>query len=1380
MVGVGQIVAPTRSGVRAFLLCTLLFALAWAAVGPHAQAAASWTVCADGETGCDFPDLATALTAVAPGDTLQLGPGIHTVNMALVVATDGISITGAQVGVDPRPLSPSLRWQENLAESKLVASGTCCAGQPMLSVDADQVRIDGVQLARPGGGGSLVATLPGTSSLELSNVWAHDHQRTAPFPALSLDGCTSCVIDHTFLDAASAALPAAHTGIELTSGSTNLIDTTFIEARAADARGVLIASEASPSVTNSFILGHDNIGAGAGIEVQGGTSDFGLTGSVISDFGQASVAALIGGSSTGNDVLSFNLGNNEFVNSPQALTVSTPHAGALLPANNVWWGDPSGPFHASANPGGQGGTVSDFVEFSNWKLAAMSSGPIRMADQAFNHVCQGIASSWHTIADAIACTSGGATFLLPPGTYNEPIVVNQIRHDLTFCQAEPFTAACTPTPQPNATIIAGTTGSSTSNVDASFSVGLTLRGLTLVSSSAAPAVDATDSQGLAVVDSWVSAGGSPRQYAIFGDDVLDIFIADTQFDGDFEYLASLNRVDGAQILRNTATGCRVCLDLREEAGAVENMHIVGNELPVTSVAGQPAEAGIRARGQDVLTRDNTISAAGGPGSTSIGIDIATGPRYFSDGDRIVGTTTGIRLALAPSGAAGPDAIIRNGSIQAGTGLEVLSNGLDIDARLTHWSTNSWRVAEQSVQTSGAGTNVDILPMRLANGAPEPPLPIINPLGGFASPTFCSNHRDLFWNDAANHCEALTISAALDVSVPGGNVGLLPSIDAADPAPRQAGFEINTNARPVIVGGPQVLQGLRLCGLDAVGVCASAPGGIREPLASTDQPVVTITANDARVSGLQITATRETVGATGVRVVGNGVVLQDLAISSTDRICTPTCVGMPVTGIDAVGDGLTVRAVSLTGPIVALDDDLPGSSVGLRSAGSQTTMDQSFVAGWGNAGLRIEGPASTVSDNTFSINGVGGSFCGGSGDHQVHGNDFSGHRTALAFCAGDDIGSQATYNDLATDNQATLAFTGDLGAPVGMDLSARTNHWGQYHVSTIPATFSGVAPDNTVDFACFLDSDGATPICPPAVDFFWRPQPEGSRHIRFEDTTTPGPGSVTSVTWDFGDGTSSSQTPIVAHSYPGQGTYTATLTYEDDRGYTASLARDVLVALPTPAFDIKQFGQAFQQVSPTQEPGYTVRVTNTGPSADFYKLSLVNHEDWGWTLTPASAFILNSGEFRDVTVTTTVPFGDRQSTPTLRVQSVATGQVQTASWDIQVPVLVDIVLTKPHFTEGENITGRATVRFLNPSVRLADAAVTITHGHQLVQGTLGSLGQEQQAAVTDAAGKAGFKFVPLESPTTAARGTHEIVVEGTYAGAVFRAVKEFAVTPVVSL
>ncbi len=42
-----------------------------------------------------------------------------------------------------------------------------------------------------------------------------------------------------------------------------------------------------------------------------------------------------------------------------------------------WWGDPSGPYHATLNTGGQGNPVSNYVDFNPWRLTNIGDAPSR-------------------------------------------------------------------------------------------------------------------------------------------------------------------------------------------------------------------------------------------------------------------------------------------------------------------------------------------------------------------------------------------------------------------------------------------------------------------------------------------------------------------------------------------------------------------------------------------------------------------------------------------------------------------------------------------------------------------------------------------------------------------------------------------------------------------------------------------------------------------------------------------------------------------------------------------------------------------------------------------------------------------------------------------
>jgi flagellar hook assembly protein FlgD len=80
----------------------------------------------------------------------------------------------------------------------------------------------------------------------------------------------------------------------------------------------------------------------------------------------------------------------------------------------------------------------------------------------------------------------------------------------------------------------------------------------------------------------------------------------------------------------------------------------------------------------------------------------------------------------------------------------------------------------------------------------------------------------------------------------------------------------------------------------------------------------------------------------------------------------------------------------------------------------------------------------------------------------------------------------------------------------------------------------------------------------SVDFDWSPPvAEISQPVQFSDLSSGGSGTFVSWTWDFGDGEASSdQNP--AHTYTAEGTYSVSLTVEDDQGGTNSITKDVLV------------------------------------------------------------------------------------------------------------------------------------------------------------------------------------------------------------------------------
>jgi PKD domain len=79
-------------------------------------------------------------------------------------------------------------------------------------------------------------------------------------------------------------------------------------------------------------------------------------------------------------------------------------------------------------------------------------------------------------------------------------------------------------------------------------------------------------------------------------------------------------------------------------------------------------------------------------------------------------------------------------------------------------------------------------------------------------------------------------------------------------------------------------------------------------------------------------------------------------------------------------------------------------------------------------------------------------------------------------------------------------------------------------------------------------------------------------------SAPGSGGIASFSWDFGDGGTAGG-PNPTHAFQAPGTFTVTLTLEDDGGFTFSTTRQVSVVAPSsPVFNVTP-----TQLTPTQPP-----------------------------------------------------------------------------------------------------------------------------------------------------------------------------------------------------
>lgn len=120
-----------------------------------------------------------------------------------------------------------------------------------------------------------------------------------------------------------------------------------------------------PNITNSNF--QYNLSWGAALSSEGIAN---ISGNTFQCNGAPAAQRPSGGVMTSGNAQKIKIENNNFLSNQNYGLIYYPDADANLDAKNNYWGDPSGPYHQSANPTGAGDAVSDNINFTPWNAAS--------------------------------------------------------------------------------------------------------------------------------------------------------------------------------------------------------------------------------------------------------------------------------------------------------------------------------------------------------------------------------------------------------------------------------------------------------------------------------------------------------------------------------------------------------------------------------------------------------------------------------------------------------------------------------------------------------------------------------------------------------------------------------------------------------------------------------------------------------------------------------------------------------------------------------------------------------------------------------------------------------------------------------------------------
>jgi parallel beta-helix repeat protein len=467
-----------------------------------------------------YPTIQDAVDAASSGDTIQVAAGTYVDDLTIPATKTNVELVGA-TGAKIKGVQ-ELDWPNHAPAISVLASGVKIHGFTIESPDYSRttgnphssgitVGVANVEIYD----NAFVATDDGTGNsagwctmIETYGQWGGDisglniHNNTFTsttgtdkgsegvyinYNQNVVEAGTATIANNTFGGQIFRAITTERSNTTITG---NTIGSSFAASPAFNAalRGIdVFSSGRNPNIDTVAITGNTINGFWQGIHL-------GASGDVLTNISVANNTVKM--NTTGVKVdLSANgvvVKNNSIIDNT-TYGVHNADTTNTLDATYNWWGDASGPYHATTNPSGTGNAVSDNVDYSPWWGA--------------NYIGAAHPWSWYTndsIQDAIDAASAGDTINVVTGTYNGFEVT---KDDLTI-QGPTNAVVSGAAPGQDAVVYIGT------DVDSA-----TIQGLTIDAAGVTIGIEATESgtySSIAVLGSTIKdfkKGGIVVQYA---------------------------------------------------------------------------------------------------------------------------------------------------------------------------------------------------------------------------------------------------------------------------------------------------------------------------------------------------------------------------------------------------------------------------------------------------------------------------------------------------------------------------------------------------------------------------------------------------------------------------------------------------------------------------------------------------------------------------------------------------------------------------------------------------------------------------------------------------------------------------------------------------